>query len=459
MYPPAVSRPNRLAFLTSTPALWLASLLLIGPGCDAKTDSGVKPTKVTKAGDPEQPKTEKASQPAPVNSGEAVTLKVRDCKKSSPESVCCDYDFGIDPEALAKACGYASYLGEHRTTTTCQMRFESGRLNPTAITLARFEQTPYQDALARHMSGFFGLSDGNEVPTPGHEGPVHYSGLGKLAWAYVDGWSAPRRVAWSQKECSQDQLKPVFAAMAKAPEVKAVIPQVARQNTPRPLLAASAEGLSDEKGSLLTRYIERTLEPPKDFKIPLNSMRLIVMVLERAAKDSLAHFDLIFSKSARAGLPDRRMLRSAPIRGTDGGYTFMTRFRNQAQRFGHGAKFSCPPLTPADTKAVNEGEMGMWCAYSSQDDLDLMVFSLIIEDGEAKVAYVGFFDERPPGPMKADGEPPAPPVRISDVKRATARADMLNRPDSVNLNPGTGQARPQPPRPSAPPAPSAPTTQ
>ena len=130
--------------------------------------------------------------------------------------------------------------------------------------------------------------------------------------------------------------------MAKAPEIQAVIPQVARQPAPRPLVAPSADGLSDDKGSLLNRYIDRTLEPPKDFKLPLNSMRLIVMVLERAAQDSLADFDLIFSKSARAGLPGRRMLRSAPIRGTDGGYTFLTRFRNQAQRFGHSAKFSCP---------------------------------------------------------------------------------------------------------------------
>ena len=150
------------------------------------------------------------------------------------------------------------------------------------------------------------------------------------------------------------------------------------------------------------------------------------------------------------GLPGRRMLRSAPIGGTDGGYTFLTRFRNQAQRFGHSAKFSCPPLTPADTKAVSDGEMAMWCAYGSQDDVDLMVFSLIIEEGEAKIDYVGFFDERPAGPMKADGEPPAPPVRISDVKRATARADLLNRPDSVNLNPGTGPRRAPPQRPSPP---------
>jgi hypothetical protein len=439
-------------------------IILAGAACESESSPVAETTPAQAPAEPDSPTGEVAATGAEVatgaeattgapaavvNNGEALTRPLRDCKKADEDATCCDYDFGIDPQALAKACGYASYLGEKRTTTTCQMHFDSGRENPTAITLALFEGMSFSSALASHMSGFFGPTDGRGVPEPGPNGKLHFSGFGKLAWAYVDGWSTPRRVAWSQRECEQAKMTPVLAAMADAPEVKLVVEQVKHEDAPRPL-AAATHGGAGEKGSLLERYQDRPLEAPKRFQLPANSMRLIVMVLERAAQDSIANFDVIFSKNARYGLPGRRKLRSLPLRGSDGGYTFLTRFRAAGQRFGHDAKFACPPLTNDDARAVAEDGAPMWCTYTTADQLELLVFALVIEDGEARVDYVGFLDEHPDKPLKTDGEPPAPPFRASDVIRANRRAEQMNRPDAV---PG-GAAMPRPrPIPTPPPKP------
>ena len=103
-----------------------------------------------------QEKAERQEQAAAGDPSKVVKRPVRECKKSTPDSACCDHDFGVDPEAVAKACGYKSYLGEHRTFSTCQYHFDAGREKPGAITLALFEDTDFASAVDYHMSGFFG---------------------------------------------------------------------------------------------------------------------------------------------------------------------------------------------------------------------------------------------------------------------------------------------------------------
>jgi hypothetical protein len=385
----------------------------------------------------------------------AVARPARDCKKAGPDSQCCDHEFGVDPEALAKACGYKGYLGEHRTFSTCQYRFDAGRETPGAITFALFENQDYQTRVDDHMSGFYGLIDGTEVPKTGQHGKVHYSGLKKLAWAWVDGWKSPRRVAWSQKECTQDQLEPLLNAMADAPEPTHVTPRVAFSAEARPLPAATGEGASDPKGSLLARYADRELTKVVDLELPTKSMRLVVMLLERAAKDSTQDFEDLFTENATRGLPDRRRLRSRSRMGSDAGYTFLTDFRTAAQRFGHDSKFACPPLTPEDTKIVQNGDAPMWCTYMTKDNSDLIVFSLVHEKGTARIDYVGFMTDGPVGKQRADGEPPPPPVRVSDALRANKRAEAMNRPDAVHVGQPKRVPMPTPPpKPGARPAPA-----
>ena len=71
----------------------------------------------------------------------------------------------------------------------------------------------------------------------------------------------------------------------------------------------------------------------------------------------------------------------------------------------------------------------------SADKKDIMVFNLVTENEEAKIDYVGFLEKAPEGELRADGEPPPPPVRVSDADRANKRAEALNRPDGVHLAP------------------------
>mgnify|MGYP000689657930 CR=1 FL=1 len=165
-------------------------------------------------------------------------------------------------------------------------------------------------------------------------------------------------------------------------------------------------------------------------------------------KDTTQDFDKIFTQDARRGLPDRRKLRSRSLFGDDLGYTFLTDFRAAAQRFGHDAKFACPPLTPSDTKLVQVGEAPMWCTYMSADKKDLIVISMVTEGGEAKIDYVGFLEEAPDGPLRADGEPPPPPVRVSDAERANKRVETMKaQGDQPGATPGASPARPAPTRP------------
>ena len=370
----------------------------------------------------------------------------RSCTKSNPDATCCDRDYGIDPQAVAEACGFDRYLGESRTLTSCQLHFApTGEFGagdtPAALTLAEFPGLSFQAAVDLHMSGFMGAKTGTQIPDPGAKGSVFYSGDGNLAWAHVDGWSAPRRVAWSQAECSRAAMGPVLDAMSRAQETApAAWAKHSAPANPRPLPTGSFEG-ADE--SVLAKYVERELIPPTpDFVLPDKSMRLGVMLLERAAKDSVQDFERIFAADARWGLPDRRQLRGRPVL-EDGGWAFLEGFRTVTARLGKDSRLSCPALSQPGSEMVADGKAPMWCTWVSADGLDLVVLRMAMIEGSARVDYVGFFPDRPTEPMRADGEPPPPPLRPIDPIRAERRAQ-------AEAGTTAGPARPARPKPKLP---------
>ncbi len=374
-----------------------------------------------------------AAQPDPAATGTATDLpgeggdetapaltEGRSCKRADAATPCCDRDYGVDPEQLRSACGWGEYLGEYRTTTSCQLRFAGEGEQPRAVTLAEFPGLDFQSAVDLHMSGFLGAQDGREVPGAGpHEG-YFFSGLGNLVWAHIDGWAAPRRLAWSRAECSVEAMTPIVEALAKAPEIPAPArPAPEAAATPRPLPPGTHEG---REKSLLARYMDRPLETPAESELPTHAMRTIVMLLERVAQDRADLLPEVLDPGARWGLPDRRQLRGRPVFEGDAGRSFLDALRGAANRFEAEAKFACPPLSPQGSAMVARGEAPMWCAYHSKDGLDLLVFRLRGSEAGARIDYVGLFETRPSEALRADGEPPPPPMRPTDAIRAERKA-------------------------------------
>jgi hypothetical protein len=204
--------------------------------------------------------------------------------------------------------------------------------------------------------------------------------------------------------------------------------------TPRPLPAGSAEGVPEH---LLHEYEAREVASPAEiatWKLPFQAKRIAVALLTLAAKDDLAGLPALFTTHARWGIPDRRELDARPI-FADGGREFFDTFREVASRFARKAPFQCPPLfPPAAQTYVRNGAEPMWCAYLSNDGIDVLAFKFVYEGGSAKIDYVGLLPTRPTEPVR-ERPGPAVPDPIPRIKRGTT-------PVGPFMQSGTGETAP-----------------
>lgn len=173
-------------------------------------------------------------------------------------------------------------------------------------------------------------------------------------------------------------------------------------------------------GSLLAAHAERDLYPQSEidqFKLTGAAKTLAVALLTVAAKDRIEDLPALLTDGAGWGLPDRRELGRREIMD-DGGEDFMTALRTAASRLKKEATFTCPPLMPAMETYVATGAEPMWCFFMSDDRVDLLVFKLVAPGGQARIAYVGFFEERPTGmlPVRTDLGAPPPTVPIPKMR-------------------------------------------
>lgn len=200
-------------------------------------------------------------------------------------------------------------------------------------------------------------------------------------------------------------------------------------------------------GSLLAAHAERDLEPASEieqFKLTGSAKRLAVAALTVAAKDRIEDLPPLLADGAGWGLPDAREVGRREIL-EDGGEDFLAALRNAASRFKKDATFSCPPIMPAMETFVSTGAEPMWCFYSSDDRLDLLVFKLVAVGGTARIGYVGLFRERPTGMLRvADvGAPPPtrPPPKLRGLSGA-GQGPMMVGPGGMGV-PGPGRPRAQ----------------
>lgn len=177
---------------------------------------------------------------------------------------------------------------------------------------------------------------------------------------------------------------------------------------------ATDEGATAE-GSLLESYAKRTprkAEELEGWQLPFQAKTMIVELLIAAGKDDAQQVRSLLSMNARWGLPDRRELRARPI-VTDQdplGLEFLEAFRKATSRFSKKATFTCTPLQPGWQMFASSGAEPVWCSYNSDDNLDIIGFRLIMENGQLKTDYVGFFRERQAEGMRAVGLGDPPPL-------------------------------------------------
>jgi hypothetical protein len=168
-----------------------------------------------------------------------------------------------------------------------------------------------------------------------------------------------------------------------------------------------------ESTSLLAAHAERDLYPKSEidgFKLTGNAKTLAVAMLTVGAKDRIEDLPDLLTTDAGWGLPDAREVGRRGIMDDDG-EAFMTSLRDAASRFKKDAPFNCPPIMPAMETYVSTGAEPMWCFYSSDDKLDLLVFKLVAVGGHARIGYVGLFGERPARQMRVIGAGAPPPTR------------------------------------------------
>lgn len=152
-------------------------------------------------------------------------------------------------------------------------------------------------------------------------------------------------------------------------------------------------------GSLLASYAKRTYRDDAEmatWMLPFQAKTMVVELLIAAAKDDPEQMAKLLSENARWGIPDRREARARPIL-SDGdplGLEFLAAFRKAASRFGAKASFSCTPMQPGWQNLASSGAEPVWCFYNSKDNYDMIGVRLVLEKGQVKTDYVGFFPER-----------------------------------------------------------------
>jgi hypothetical protein len=220
----------------------------------------------------------------------------------------------------------------------------------------------------------------------------------------------------------------------------------------RPLPEGTHEGAG---GSLLAAHADRELPPPAEvehYELTGNAKTLVVTLLTVAAKDRVEDLPALLTPDAGFGLPHTLELGRRQI-SADGGEAFLNALRGAASRFKKEATFHCPPILPAMETFVATGAEPMWCFYSSDDKLDLLVFRLLAVGGTARIAYVGLFDERPTAPVPMIASGGIPPVRPIPKMRGLARPGQgpsLVLPDGTTAVPESGDRLPADAPPEAP---------
>lgn len=145
------------------------------------------------------------------------------------------------------------------------------------------------------------------------------------------------------------------------------------------------------------------------WKLPFQSKRLTAALLIAAAHDRLDNLRFILTPDATWGWPDLRRPGARPVFAGDDGEAFFHAFRRAAQRLPDSAGWRSYPVPPGIQMLHATGAEPMWTVYA-EDQPSLIVMHLVLWRGEARIDYVGFFEELPAEVPDASAYGPPPPL-------------------------------------------------
>lgn len=397
-----------------TPVFLPGATLWLVVACSA----GSSPTPVVghSAGNEQVARQQEAEPSSPAKSRPQVTCTTHVLPGESAS--CCPVGPALQPEAVAKACGFAEYLGEH-ADWGCRHSFRTADNQTVTLRVTTLAQRSVEAAINHHLSSFRPPRPPTPpAPVAGADG-VHVTAYNGWAWAFGPRSSDTVRVAWPLAHCSVEAMTPTLAAVTQSS---------ASRVSPTPVMAAgtgrAAPPGSDDGAevSLLDGYASRPTVGDDEFDawiLPFKVKRMAVVLLIAAAHDDTSYLQRMFTPDARWGWADRRELAAQPIFAGDEGTTFFEAFRQAAPRFADKARFDTRPLFAAASTLVTDGVAPMYAAYVSEDGLDRITLRMIGVEGKARIDYVGFSRQRPTqqSPQR-EGEPPEPAsmpvVRVGD---------------------------------------------
>jgi hypothetical protein len=145
------------------------------------------------------------------------------------------------------------------------------------------------------------------------------------------------------------------------------------------------------------------------WRLPFQSKRLSAALLIAAAHDRLDSLRFILTPDATWGWPDLRRPGARPVFAGDDGEAFFQAFRAAAQRLPDDASWRSFPVPPGIQMLHATGAEPMWTAWA-ENQPTLIVMHLVLWRGEARIDYLGFFEELPEQLPDTSAYGPLPPL-------------------------------------------------
>lgn len=145
------------------------------------------------------------------------------------------------------------------------------------------------------------------------------------------------------------------------------------------------------------------------WRLPFQSKRLTAALLIAAAHDRLDNLRFVLTPDAQWGWPDRRRPGTRPVFAGDEGEAFFQAFRRAAARLPDQASWRSFPVPPGIQMLHATGAEPMWTVYA-EGQATMIVMHLVLYRGEARIDYVGFFEELPQEYPNMEAYGPMPPL-------------------------------------------------
>lgn len=147
----------------------------------------------------------------------------------------------------------------------------------------------------------------------------------------------------------------------------------------------------------------------RTWRLPFQAKRLTAGLLVAAAHDRLDALRYLLTPDATWGWPDLRRPGARPVFAGDDGEAFFQAFRAAASRLPDSAGWRSFPVPPGIQMLHATGAEPMWTVYAEREP-SILVMHLVLWRGQARIDYVGFYEQLPTEVPDVSAYGPPPPI-------------------------------------------------